>query len=190
MRTLASGRASPYGVRLSRHEHPGIRRLAAFAVDWLIIVLWGGLLFGAVMLLSGGNPAMTVNPWKAQLIGFVSMTLPVTLYFAIAESSRFGATLGKRVLGLRVRSVSGEQLSGGRSLARNAVKFIPWEFGHLVAQQAIHAGVEGVPLWLYAPMVISMLLPLWWVVSLLRSGVAPYDGWVGARVDRGGRRPR
>jgi uncharacterized RDD family membrane protein YckC len=152
-----------------------IRRVFAFMVDWLLILAWAGTLFGIVMGATGGNPGRPINPWIAQAIGFISMTVPVVLYFAILESSRRKATLGKKALGLVVIGVAGDHTSLGKSLVRSSIKFLPWEFGHIVANQAAFSGDAGVALWVYGPMTLALVLPLWWIVSIFSTGQAPYD---------------
>lgn len=139
------------------------RRLLAFAVDWGVFALWAGVIFAIVMLATGGEPPQSESPWIAQAIGFVSVTLPFTLYFALCESSRWRASIGKRALGLIAVRRSGEKLSFARALLRNAIKFAPWEFGHTVVQQAIHAKGEDFPDWLWGPMALAMLGPIWWI---------------------------
>ncbi len=161
-----------------------VLRLCAFAVDWLIFALWGGLVFGMVMLATGGDPSRPSGPWKAQAIGFLVVTLPFTLYHALCESSRWRASVGKRIVRLRACRRSGEPLSFARALLRNAIKFIPWEFGHMVTQQASFAGDDAFPLWLWGPTVIGTLGPVWWIVSLFVTGDAPYDRWADARIVR------
>lgn len=160
----------------------GIRRLAAFGVDWVVIVLWGGALFATVMALSGGRGPSIGSPWIAQGVGFVSMTVPVTLYFAVSESSRWRASVGKRLLRLSVTTTLGHRMPWSRSLLRNAVKFIPWECGHTVAQQAIHAGDGQPPVWVWGFAAVSLALPLVWVVTTLLRNRTPYDAWSGAVV--------
>lgn len=159
-----------------------IRRISAFGIDGLVIVLWGGLLFGGVMLLSDGQPARPPHAWAAQALGLVTMTVPVALGFALAEASGWRATPGKRLLGLTVTSESGGRLRFRAALARNALKFLPWEMGHTIAQQAIYAGEGGVPAWAWAPAILSLALPAWWIVALISSGRAPYDAWSATRV--------
>lgn len=159
-----------------------VRRALAFALDWLLIALWGGALFGAVMLASGGQPQPPGSPWSAQGIGLVAMTIPVCPYFAWSESSAAQASFGKRVLGLVVRGASGERLAFGRALLRNALKLAPWECGHTLAQQAIHSGDAGIAPWVWAPAIVAFAGPLWWMGSILASGRAPYDRWTHARV--------
>ena len=103
------------------------------------------------------------------------MTLPVVLYFSISESSGHKATFGKRALGLTVIGVAGGIVSFGRSLARSSIKFIPWEFGHIVANQAAFSGDAELPTWVYGPMAVAFLVPLWWLVSMFSNGRTPYD---------------
>ena len=159
-----------------------IRRLAAFAIDWLMLALWGGVLFGAVMLATDGNPRRPAGPLQAQALGFGAVTLPFILYFALLERLPWHATVGKRLVGLVVFRPSGEPLSLGRGLLRNAIKFAPWEFGHTLAQQLFFASHETVPLWLWAPGVAATVGPAWWLGSLMIAGRAPYDRWADVHV--------
>jgi uncharacterized RDD family membrane protein YckC len=161
-----------------------VRRLLAFAVDWLVVVLWGGMLFGVVMLATNGNPPRPENPWKAQAIGLLTMTVPVTLYFALCESSALRASLGKRFLGLVVSRETGGRLSFGSALLRNAVKFVPWEVGHTMAQQAAFSSDGGFPAWVWGLAIVALLGPVWWLVAMIATGRTPYDRWVRARVAR------
>ncbi len=166
-------------------KNSGYRRLVAFALDWLVIALWCGVLLGAVFFLSAGTPRKFSGPWTAQAVGFLSLTLPVTLYFSFMESSRWRATLGKRIVGLRVSTISGERLGFGTAILRNGIRFVPWELGHVCAWQASYSPDGEIPNWLLAPLVLSMTLSLWWVGSLLFKNCAPYDRWTGTRLETG-----
>jgi uncharacterized RDD family membrane protein YckC len=159
-----------------------VRRLWAFAVDWLVLVLWGGVVFGAVMIATGGNPPQPEGPWAGQAVSLLTMTVPFTLYFARGESSAVQASLGKRTLGLVVSRETGGRLSFGPALLRNAVKFTPWEFGHTVAWQSVFAGEAGFPAWVWGPAIIALVGPVWWLVALIGTGRTPYDRWAFARV--------
>src|SRR5471032_2077281 len=125
---MSSGNA---GIR----DHVGMakRRIAAFGVDYLIIAAWIGLITGvgfgarAILGIETGPILSQPDQLRGHAIAFLSLTLPVILYFAIAESSRWQATVGKRALGLRVQAVTGARVGLGRSLARSAIKFLPWE---------------------------------------------------------------
>ena len=161
-----------------------VRRSLAFALDWLVVVLWGGMLFGAVMIATNGNPPQPDSPWTAQAIGLLTMTIPVTLYFALCESSALRASLGKRLLGLIVSRETGERLSLRPALLRNAVKLVPWECGHTLAQQAAFSGEGGFPAWVWMPAAVALVGPVWWLVAMFATGRTPYDRWASARVAR------
>src|SRR5260370_14312695 len=112
------------------------RRLAGFGVDYLIMAAWIGLItavgFGtsAILGIETGPVVSQTDKLRGHAMAFLSLTLPVILYFAIAESSQWQATVGKRALGLRVQTVAGARVGLGRSLARSAIKFLPWEIAH------------------------------------------------------------
>ena len=48
-----------------------VRRLLAFAVDWFVLVLWGGVIFGAVMIATGGSPSQPESPWTGQAMSLL-----------------------------------------------------------------------------------------------------------------------
>jgi uncharacterized RDD family membrane protein YckC len=114
---------------------PGWRRVAAFAVDYGVILVYLGLLVlvGVLGRAVGVLPTEVTTPAGrvvAQLAGFALLTLPVSLWFAGWEATQ-GATPGKRVLGLRVVTTGGQRLGWPRSLLRTALKFtLPWELAH------------------------------------------------------------
>jgi uncharacterized RDD family membrane protein YckC len=115
---------------------PGWRRVAAFAVDYAVILPYLGLLVivGVVGRAVGAVPTDITTPAgrvAAQLVAFAVLTVPVTLWFAGREAGRGGATPGKRLLGLRVRTIGGGPLAWSRSLGRTVLKFtVPWELAH------------------------------------------------------------
>ena len=158
-------------------------RFLAFGIDWLVIVVWAGLLFGIVMLGFSGQPPSPSGPWRMQAIGFLTMTLPIIFYFSICEASAWQATIGKRILSLRVAGAKTNRVAFSRILVRNAVKFAPWELGHLVANQAIFSS-SSIPGWIYIPMVLSFAIPLWWIVSIFIHGDSPYDRITGIHITR------
>jgi uncharacterized RDD family membrane protein YckC len=114
------------------------KRAAAFALDYLIIL---GYLLGVAALSLLANTLFGANPWlfmdrvRAQLVAFLLVTLPVTLYFALSESSPRQATWGKGRLKLKVADRAGNRISFGRSLGRTLLKFVPWELSHTLIWQ-------------------------------------------------------
>jgi uncharacterized RDD family membrane protein YckC len=115
---------------------PGWRRVAAFGVDYAVILLYLGFLtlVGVLGRAAGAVPTDVTTPAGrvvGQLVAFAVLTVPVTAWFAGWEATVGGATPGKRLLGLRVLTVGGERLAWPRSLLRTALKFtLPWELAH------------------------------------------------------------
>jgi len=113
------------------------KRAGAFALDYIIIL---GYLIGIVLLslllnAVGASEWLFADRIRAQFVAFLLVTLPVTLYFAISESSPSQATWGKRRLKLRVTDQDGNRIGFGRSLARTLLKFVPWELSHTLIWQ-------------------------------------------------------
>ncbi len=88
-------------------------RLVAFAFDYLVIALYLIELSIVGFIVNISFPRITAtlfaNPFAAQLTGFTILTLPVTLYFALLESSSGHATWGKRQRHLKVAHINGER---------------------------------------------------------------------------------
>ncbi len=107
-------------------------RIKAAAIDLSIIVGWlafsglvgWGLRF--LQLLDLGTESAATR----DLFAFVTVVLPVMVTFALMEASPRRATPGKHRVGLVVADQHGQRLSGGRSLARSVVKFVPWQMAH------------------------------------------------------------
>ena len=114
----------------------GWRRIAAFSVDYGFIFAYLGLLtlvgmLGRIVVTPPTDIATPAGRVVAQLGIFAVLTVPVTVWFAGWEATAGGATPGKRLLGLRVLTTSGDRLTWPRSLVRTALKFtIPWELAH------------------------------------------------------------
>ncbi|MEM8484806.1 MAG: RDD family protein [Bacteroidota bacterium] len=67
-----------------------------------------------------------------EMYTLVTVSLPVWLYFILFEKAASGTTPGKKLLGLRVRTVAGlKRISTKQAVLRNAVKLLPWELAHL-----------------------------------------------------------
>lgn len=163
-----------------------VRRLAAYLIDWCLFACWGGVVFVVTWFGQAGEPAWPANPWLGQALGFSLTTLPFGLYFALLESSGRQATVGKRLLGLRVVTLDGARPAPGRTMLRAAVKLLPWELGHVVPYQMVALPADAeMPGWVLAVSVIAMLAALAYVVALWSpSGRTPYDRISGTRVER------
>lgn len=169
-----------------------IRRLLAFGVDYLMIAAYLLILLGVSLAVLASRVrnvylAMWSNAWSAEVAGSILLTAPVVLYFALLESSPGGATLGKRVLHVRVVNVDGTQLNLGRSLLRSAVKFLPWELAHFTIWHYIYGGVghSSPPAWTAVTLTVVYLLVAAFLVTLFvgRRHRTIYDRIAGSRVE-------
>lgn len=112
------------------------KRLKAFGFDYLFIAAYIILLAGLCLAILNiaallGHPlAWPENPFLADLLAFITLILPVILYFTLQESSPPGATWGKRKEGIRVVAAGGVQLTRSQAFFRSLVKFAPWQIAH------------------------------------------------------------
>jgi uncharacterized RDD family membrane protein YckC len=136
-------------------------RLLAFALDYLILggylllLLWVGVTL--IGIFPGFSERVSANPLLGQLLGFVTVTLPVSLYFALSEASPRQSTWGKRRMHLQVVDTAGSRLSVARALLRTALKFIPWELAHTCIWQLTRAGYDPAP-WVVVGFVVAWVL--------------------------------
>jgi uncharacterized RDD family membrane protein YckC len=120
------------------------RRFAAAILDLFIVALPMTVLSIIVALITGPMS-------RATAITHLSIPVVLWLYFAIMESRRAGATVGKRVFGLRVADLAGERISFFRASARFFSKIfsvLSLGFGFLAVpftrrKQALHDAVTG-----------------------------------------------
>lgn len=163
------------------------RRIVAWLVDWLCFLVWLALVaaIGIPLYLSG----MT-GQWSAVTTNVVSAlvtAVPLTVFLAVLESGKRQASVGKRVMGLKVVGVrDGGRLSFTSALLRNALKIaVPWTIGHAAAIALVGSGSTTIDPGLAILTAASYVLPLIYVVTLfVGEGRTPYDRASGARVVR------
>lgn len=163
------------------------RRIVAWLVDWLCFLVWLALVaaIGIPLYLAG-----VTGQWSAVTTNVVSAlvtAVPLTIFLAVLESGTRQASVGKRVLGLKVVTArDGGRLSFASALLRNALKIaVPWTIGHAAAIALVGSGSTTVGPGLVALIAAAYVLPLVYVVTLfVGEGRTPYDRAGGARVVR------
>ncbi len=111
-------------------------RLKAFAFDYLIICGYILLLAGVTMAIIriSGSLALPLRwseiPLLADLLAFITLILPVILYFTLQESSSKQSTWGKSKAGIRVVNAQGNTLTRKQAFVRSLIKFLPWQIAH------------------------------------------------------------
>ncbi|HET9908394.1 MAG TPA: RDD family protein [Anaerolineales bacterium] len=115
----------------TKFEQAGFwERVKAFGLDYVLILFYLIAITLVIFLLNSLfhiNGLMFSERVRAQFFAFLLVTLPVTLYFSINESSKQQATWGKKRLSLQVVDANGGRISPGRAFTRTLLKFIPWE---------------------------------------------------------------
>lgn len=118
----------------TKFEQAGFwERVKAFVLDYVLILFYLIAITLVIFLLNSLfhiNGLMFSERVRAQFFAFLLVTLPVTLYFSITESSKQQATWGKKRLSLQVVDANGGRISPGRAFTRTLLKFIPWELSH------------------------------------------------------------
>lgn len=109
------------------------QRVKAFVLDYFIILgylIAITLLFFLINRFTSGLEWLFASRVQAQVTGFLILTLPVLLYFAVGEASIRQGTWGKRRMGLMVTDKNGNQIRFWRAFGRSLLKFMPWELAH------------------------------------------------------------
>lgn len=108
-----------------------IRRMAAYGVDiGLLFIILAPL--GFLLQWLFGIPQAQTGPEIGRTLVW-NFSIPVWLYFMVCDTSPTGATIGKRLLGLQVKTLTGDRIGIGRAVVRTGVKLLPWELVHLSA---------------------------------------------------------
>lgn len=142
------------------------KRLIAALIDYLVILLYGFILYSVTTNIYTLDELSTnTNPINGQLIGFVSLTLPVFLYFYLMEASNLKATLGKMALKIQVESKKGSVLK------RNILKFLPWEIAHtgLHWMYYYNSNDTNEPHWLWVLLIVPQLIAIIYFISILHT---------------------
>ncbi|MCF8261936.1 MAG: RDD family protein [Melioribacteraceae bacterium] len=163
-------------------------RLLAFGIDYLLLIIYASILYFATTGIFDVDVNNTVgsSPFMAQFIGFVTLTLPVFLYFYLQENSAKKSTIGKKIMGLRVEA---RTLNKSRSiLMRNILKFLPWEAAHFGVHQMFYFSSinEPEPLWVWVFLILPQLIVLMYfstiIISKGRAGF--YDVFAGTKIEK------
>lgn len=143
-----------------------LKRIAAWLIDWLIIMLYAMLLFAVVAMLAAADIVTigVMHPLKGQLIGFLTLTFPVVLYGVLMEYYK-RATLGKRIMKLNVLA---RGLKG--IVVRNVLKFFPWEFAHAGILWINYRNDISTPMWIWMLLIVPQVAVVVYFVWIILTG--------------------
>ncbi|MBN1502668.1 RDD family protein [Candidatus Woesearchaeota archaeon] len=106
-------------------------RFAAFLLDYIILMIPNFIIslpFAVLQLFFASGDSLE-QQLVVFLFGMARATLIMLvdcLYFSIMESSKYQATLGKLIVGVKVVDIKGTRLSFWRALGRYFSKFLSW----------------------------------------------------------------
>src|SRR5207245_516828 len=118
---------TPEHVEL-RFELAGLgTRVAALAIDTVLVAVAEALLTLFLIMLFGSESLDSMESWTAALLVFVYSFGTIT-YFTLCEGLGDGRTIGKRVLGIRVVLDTGRPITLGAALVRNILRLVDLTF--------------------------------------------------------------
>jgi uncharacterized RDD family membrane protein YckC len=110
-----------------------LRRFGAGFIDVMLIMMYVILLYLLSTFLNDIFPfhdRVGESYILRHLMSLSTLTIPTILYFVISESKYGGATIGKKWLSLKVKSVVQDHPDVTKLWIRNGIKFLPWEIVH------------------------------------------------------------
>ena len=168
------------------------KRLLALLFDYLLVLGYVVVLLGVgIGIRAAVGPLgellpLFASPLVLDGLAFLTLILPVILYFSLQESSPRQATWGKRKAGFQVAGLAGSRLTWGQALVRSAIKFLPWQIAHTSIYH-----IKGLP---FAPEQPSPMVMAGFVLVYVLVGIyvasaliskkhrTPYDWMAGSYV--------
>lgn len=143
------------------------KRFMALLIDFLVIILYGIVLFAVTMIVYfvflGGIPIF--NELGMNLIS-LTMIMPVILYSIVAEGCKNHATLGKQKMKIRIVSVNHEPIQLWQIIIRNVIKYLPWQCTHMLIFRGFAFDWELPVLWMIL-LIIADVLPFIWIATVV-----------------------
>jgi uncharacterized RDD family membrane protein YckC len=147
-----------------------LKRILASTIDYAIIAGYAAILFlGMNLIFSISNLKFSENPVIGQLIGFMTLTLPVITYSYLTEKSEWRGTIGKRVQKIVV--VTNQKETTQSILLRNILKYLPWEIGHTGVHWIVYYSSNSIetPLWVWAVLILPQVILVMYFISIVVS---------------------
>jgi uncharacterized RDD family membrane protein YckC len=111
-----------FNIDLEFEIAPFHKRLLAYLIDFILLIIY---LYSAKTLLYDGLGLSRGNNIG---IDILIISLPMLLYSLILELSMNGQTIGKKIMNIRVISLTGGEPTAGQYILRWITKFFEWPF--------------------------------------------------------------
>ena len=105
-----------------------------FILAYLILLALGSFVYYLIFQ----NGMQQPTEFESQSITFFTSVLPITLIFTYLDYTKNGS-FGKKKAELRLVY---EKKTVQASLIRNAIKFLPWQIGHMSAIHSVYSGFD------------------------------------------------
>lgn len=164
---------------MNRENHiPLASRIKELLIDWLVICAYlaGLFMISAVIywLTFQGFPQFSQT--VSQIIATVTSVIPIIFFFAILDFH--GGSIGKRKADL---SLYFSVKKFRYSLLRNAVKFLPWQIGHMGTIRGMYTDFDIVSI-LLQNLAIVLLITFFLMGTLRKDKRHPGDLLAGTQV--------
>ena len=112
------------------------KRALAYLIDCvlcysvvMLLIQW--LLISNIRESIGMTDSWFEQSWNLQSYVWITISIPVWLYFTYFDSVRSKGTYGKRVMGLTVLDNNNQRIGLWKSFQRAILKLLPWELSHV-----------------------------------------------------------
>jgi uncharacterized RDD family membrane protein YckC len=162
-------------------------RFAAAAVDWSFLSLVLGVPFWIVAVI-GGVVTTAIGRGRESTLAAVFLTFGLflfafTIVYNIWMHGRWGQTLGKRALGMKVVRVDGSPVGYGRAILRWIVAVLPPLLLVFIILMSVVSLVLTGPFWVAGTIVSAVVAMMGYIVAGLRSDKRSlHDLVAGSRV--------
>lgn len=113
-----------FNIDLEFEIAPFHRRLLAYIIDFGLLIVY---LYAMKSIFSGGTDFRRFRESDMGL-DILLISVPMLLYSLITEIAMNGQTVGKRIMGIRVISLTGGEATAGQYIIRWITKFFEWPF--------------------------------------------------------------
>lgn len=150
-----------------------LRRLFAYSIDYIMILLYAAILIliSLMIQMAVGSSLSDLTPVKGQIIGFLTLTVPVFLYFFLSEGGSKRATIGKMINKIQVNSFNKSEITTNQVFTRNFLKLLPWEIAHTGVHWLVYflRSSREIPSWVYLLLIIPQVIVVGYLASIIAS---------------------
>jgi len=111
-----------FNIDLEFEIAPFHKRLLAYLVDFVLLIIY---LYTMKTLMYDG---FGMSPGNNMGVDIIVISLPMLLYSLLMELNMNGQTIGKKIMSVRVLSLTGGEPTAGQYILRWITKFFEWPF--------------------------------------------------------------